>query len=129
VAHRSGLDSTDVRRRLVTAAHRMPDAAGRAMYEELEIEMAEMKAQTPVDTGALRSTGHVEPPVISGREIRVDLGFGGPAAPYAVIVHEDLDAHHPVGNAKYVERPLLESAPFLPERIGRRLNLAAIMGA
>lgn len=122
-------DATAVRRRLVTGAQRMPHAAGRAMFEELEIEMAEMKRQTPVDTGALRGTGHVEPPRYAGRDISVALGFGGPAAPYATRVHEDLEAFHAVGNAKFVERPLMESAPHLPERIGRRLNLLAIMGS
>jgi hypothetical protein len=61
----------------------------------------------PVDTGALRSTGRVEGG-LSGPAIlaRVTLDFGGPAAPYALIQHERLDYHHPVGEARYLVRGL-----------------------
>ena len=33
----------------------------------------------------------------------VEVYFGGPAAPYAYIVHENPNARHPVGNYKYLE--------------------------
>lgn len=34
---------------------------------------------------------------------------------YAVYVHEDLEAHHPVGQAKYLEQPDRENANELAE--------------
>lgn len=57
----------------------------------------------PVDLGTLRASGLVEPPIISGTKVRIVVAFGGPAASYAYIVHEDLEAHHTVGQAKYLE--------------------------
>lgn len=113
-------------RRLVD---RSPDAAGAALYVEAEIEMTEAKARTPVDKGALKSSGYVHPPQYRGREITVEMGFGGPAAPYAVYVHEDLDAwHKPPGQARFLASVVDESAPYLLDRVGRRLNLASAIG-
>lgn len=36
----------------------------------------------------------------------------GYSAPYAVFVHEDLEAHHPVGEARFLSRALRAGAPF-----------------
>lgn len=85
-----------------------------------EEEMREMKRRTPVDTGTLRSSGFVENPKwVEAHTLRVELGFGGPAESYAIYVHEDLEAFHRVGEAKFVERPLNESAPYFLERVMR----------
>jgi hypothetical protein len=40
------------------------------------------------DTGALRATGTVKHPRYGAADISVLMGFGGPAAPYAVYIHE-----------------------------------------
>jgi hypothetical protein len=53
----------------------------------------------------------------------VRMAFGGPAAPYAIKVHEDLEAFHRVGQAKFLESVLLESAPHLAQRVSRRIRL------
>lgn len=105
--------------------------AGAALFAEAQIEMAESKRRVPVDTGVLRASGYVNPPVagfglggggVAGT-VRVELGYGGPAEDYAVIVHEDLDAFHRVGEAKFLESVLNESAPFMAQRIAKRINL------
>jgi hypothetical protein len=108
-------------------AGRAPDAVGRAMFAEAQIEMTEMKRRTPVLTGALRASGKVSSPEYSGRTVRVPMSFGGPAAPYAIHVHEDLEAHHPVGQAKFAESVLLESAPYMAGRIARRILMEALV--
>jgi hypothetical protein len=111
--------------------------AGNALRAEAEIEMTEAKRRTPVDTGALRASGHVTGPV-EGTSARVEngvrsygrpvtvwsvtLAFGGPAAPYAVKVHEDLEAWHRVGQAKFLESVVMESAPHIADRVARRLG-------
>jgi hypothetical protein len=100
--------------------------AAAAGYQELEIEMAEMKQRTPVDTGALRSSGFVDLPKIGARDATITLGFGGPAIGYAVPVHENTEANHPVGQAKYMESVLVESEPHLAARIARRMDLAKV---
>ena len=82
-------------------------ALGAAIFQEAEAVMTISKEQyVPVDTGALRASGFVQLPVYTGKVASVTLGFGGPSAPYAVIVHEDLTKRHPVGQAKYLEIPL-----------------------
>lgn len=61
----------------------------------------------PVDEGTLRSTGRVTGPVAN----RVRLSFGGAAAPYAVIQHEDLELSHRVGEPRYLVRGLQRFRP------------------
>jgi hypothetical protein len=98
------------------------DRAIKALEFEAEIEMTEAKKRTPVDTGALRASGHVKPARRYGKDISVSLEFGGPSAPYAVYVHENLEAFHKVGQAKYLESVLLESAPYMGARVAKRMG-------
>lgn len=115
--------AADVLRRLQQVIHEAPTVVAQALFEEAEIEMTEARERTPVETGDLRRSGFVQPPEIDRDAVSVTLGFGGPAAPYAVYVHENLEAFHPVGQAKFLESTLLESVPHLPARIARRINL------
>jgi hypothetical protein len=91
---------------------RIPQAVKEACTQTLEQAAEEImtraKELCPVDTGALRASGHVQAPVDDAGGVSVELGFGGPAAPYAVYVHENLDAHHTVGQAKFLEDPLMQ---------------------
>lgn len=59
-----------------------------ALYKEGTRIMKESKMRVPVNLGVLRSSGHVQKPVVSGTRITVDLGYGGPAEPYALYLHE-----------------------------------------
>jgi hypothetical protein len=105
-------------RAIARLIRRLPEVAQRAMREEAEIEMTEAKKRTPVDTGVLRDSGKVE----QYGEFGVRWSFGGAAMAYAVYVHENLDVYHPVGQAKFLESVLMESTPYLPARIGRRMQ-------
>lgn len=109
--------------RLLAVADKVPNAAGAALYAEAEIEMKEAKRRTPVATGALRASGYVDQPNISRGDINVILGFGGAARAYAIEVHENLEAWHRVGQAKYLESVLWESEPHMLKRVARRLNI------
>jgi hypothetical protein len=112
----------DLQRRMEGLARGINGAAGQALREEAEIEMTEAKMRTPVDTGALRASGRVEGPRVSSDEVAVSLQFGDAAATYALYVHENLEAHHPVGEAKFLEKTLIESQPHMADRIARRLR-------
>jgi hypothetical protein len=79
--------------------------------EEHEKIMVLAKERTPVDTGALRASGHVIPAKISGNMVKSVGEFGGESAPYALIVHEDLTKHHPIGRAKFYESAMQEKTP------------------
>ena len=67
---------------------------------EAEHVMTAAKADTPVDTGRLRASGHVEGPSRTSQGIEVTLAYG---TDYAVYVHEIMGRHHPVGRAKFLE--------------------------
>jgi hypothetical protein len=101
-----------------------PVAAQQALRVEAEVEMAEAKERTPVRTGALRASGRVEP--LFGGGVR--WAFGGPSVNYAVPVHENLEIFHPVGQAKYLESVLAESAPYLVERVAARMRELLLRG-
>lgn len=115
-------------------------AAGKGLRLEGETVTTEAKRQTPVLTGALRSSGHVVGPSVGGRDSKgrfaantllVTISFGGPAGSdgpggvfvgYAIYVHEDLTAHHAVGNAKFLEIPLKAAKPGMVERIAAEIR-------
>lgn len=89
-----------------------------ALYQEAEEVMGKSKeAYVPVDQGTLRGTGHVQPPEIHGGRVWVELGYGGPAAPYALVQHEHLGYRHTVGRAKYLEQAVLDSVPGMSDRL------------
>ena len=135
----------DILARLGDAA---PDKLGDALYRQAEFIMTEAKRQTPVDTGSLRASGHVEPPVVNGTQVSVMLGFGGvaggqmnneqgPVGPgqfltsqgtrepgqYAIYVHENLNAQHPSGNAKFLENPMLATELSLSSKLATDLKI------
>ena len=95
---------------------------GRALYIEGERIMMVSKHLVPVDTGVLRNTGHVTLPERTDHGVLVVLGYGGPAAPYAIHVHERTNVPHKVGQAKYLETPAVEAAAGMPNRIRDRLK-------
>lgn len=110
--------------RLLGAAAGAPKALATTLFLEAHRILARSIRITPRDTGALRSTGHVEPPKVTSRGAEVVLGYGGPAAPYAVYVHEITTSYHePPTQAKYLEQPVLEATRGLSQRLGLSLKL------
>jgi hypothetical protein len=104
--------------RLRDASDRILRAAGAALYQEVEGVMTASKALVPVDLGVLRDSGFVTLPDRDQDGISVTMGYGGAASAYAVVQHEDLTLTHPNGGeAKFLEKPLLERAGGLAERI------------
>lgn len=97
-------------------------AMANALYEEAQGLITEAKEETPKDTGALRSSGHVELPQIEGTKVTVEAGFGGAAVDYAIYVHEDLEAYHTNGKAKYLEDPLNRRSRGMDDRIAEKMR-------
>lgn len=97
---------TAFQRKMFLAAGNGPAAVVEHLVVTAErILTASKTTYVPVDLGALRASGFVAPPLQSGTMIAVEMGFGGPSAPYAVVQHEDLTLRHRVGQAKYLEIP------------------------
>ena len=99
----------------IRAAAREAGAAWnpRVIGEEI---MADVKASrpghgVPVDEGTLRNSGRVTGGGGPAAMQRVALEFGGAAAPYALIQHENLQYAHPVGEARYLVRGLERWTP------------------
>lgn len=93
---------------------RAAQGAAEAAYLEAQYEVKLIRPHVPVgDTGNLRASGRAERLQDEGSGLAVAaVAYGGPAwstpgqwdnVDYAVIVHEDLAAHHPHGKAKFAE--------------------------
>ena len=125
---------------LLRALEHRPDdivrAAKSALFIEGEETITEAKRLTPVDEGVLRASGHVQlPEETADGGVEVRAGFGGPAGSgnqggetnekdvgYAVYVHEDLTARHPVGQAKYLEVPVNQRRAGFVERVVQHIR-------
>lgn len=100
-----------------------PERVGNALYDEMGIEEKEVVKRTPELSGKLRKTVHRIGPSVQGTTIAVLIVAGGPDAPYAMIVHEDLLALHTIGQAKYLESVIMESRAFIGARVAKRLHI------
>lgn len=114
---------TEIQRALDRIAKALPDQIEGALYKEALIETKESQRRTPVLTGALRASHVTKKPERSGNDYGVTIEVGGPSAPYAWHVHEDLDAYHKNGQAKFLESTLLESKPYMAKRVADRIDL------
>jgi hypothetical protein len=103
-------------------------AMGRALTEEAQMIFDESQRLVPVQYGALRSTGTIDGPKVTGNGVEVEIGYGGPASGgedvgYALYVHERLDVTHDTPTqAKYLEGPVAAAVPGMAGRIGERME-------
>lgn len=79
---------------------------GQALYREGAAIFEESQDEVPLDTGNLRASGKLDFPKIEGKDVVVEISYGGAAADYALYVHEDLEMNFRNGKkAKYLEDP------------------------
>lgn len=120
-----------MKRALQRFGEHAPAVVGQALYAEANSIMAASQPLVPVDTGALRSSGHVQAPVMTGSKVTVVMGYGGAAAPYAGLVHEKLSQRHASPTrAKYLEEPFRNRTAGMLGRIAGyvRQMLAGTVG-
>lgn len=118
----SGADSLIAK--IQTLAVEAPVKVGAGLYLEAQAILAEATKITPIDTGALRASGHVEHPTIDGLAIEVRIGYGGASAPYALFVHERLDLfHEPPTQAKFLEATMNAHAADFAGRLAVQMKL------
>ena len=91
---------------------------GAALQNEGEVIMTASKRDTPVDTGRLRASGHVQPYKRSGETVEVVLAYG---TDYAVYVHEITSNAHPVGRSKFLEANVNAAAAGIEAALAKRL--------
>lgn len=87
-----------------------PKALAVGMYAAANVVLNDAKDdKVPVDFGTLKGSGYVTLPDPNDRIPIIEIGFGGAAKDYAENVHEDLEAFHEVGQAKYLEAAMAEN--------------------
>ena len=52
----------------------------------------------------------------------VELTYGSTAVDYGIFVHENLEAHHPHGKAKYLEDPMVRQVNGISGRIADKVE-------
>lgn len=116
-----------MREKLEKVKRGLPHEIAAALYVETEVEVTEVKHRTPVRYGELINSVHQDGPHQEKGLIWTLIVAGGPAAPYAIFVHEDLTAFHKVGQAKFIESVIVESRPHMAARIAKRIELTRAM--
>lgn len=107
---------------LKSGKEKSPQAIAQAIWEEANMIFAKSQILVPVDTGVLRGSGGVSAPQMGNQGYFVDIFYGGPAAPYALYVHEIIgNYHNPPTQAKYLEQPLIEAMDGLQSRLKGRI--------
>lgn len=139
----------EMRSQIRRLATKLPNAAAKALYLEAEkVRTRSMQKYVPKNLGALHGSIAVSLPVIKQREISVEIYAGGPAAPYALAIHEHPSEHSPRSwqgkeageiksvrgkrpwvtapsggrGPKFLERPLREAANGMGDRIGEAIS-------
>jgi hypothetical protein len=117
--------------------------AAAAWQEMNNIKNVSME-RTPVMNGPLRASHVIIGPTFDQNSAEVSVGVGGPSAPYAVVVHEDLSVHHPGphapkrgqkgdrycgGQSKFLESAFNDAAPGSSVRMAARVGAAQIAEA
>lgn len=134
-------------RALRKIARQVPKDAQSALHIEAELIRTDSMRRTPVEFGTLRGSTVVRSDGALGESMTVAeegdfspaelppskatkdspeavVGVGGGASEYAVYVHENLQAHHETGEAKFLENAYNAAIPGMSRRIGQRLGAA-----
>lgn len=86
----------------------------RAMISVATRKLAVTQERVPIRTGKLKRTGRVSVRV-GAKQVMARIIYGDDKVKYAVYVHENLEARHKVGQAKYVESVIRETRNFAGE--------------
>lgn len=112
--------------RLSTLTRGIPEVSKEALSEEADLTIVQALPRTPLETGALRGSFRKSEAQVERNTVSVTVEVGGDEAPYAIFVHENLDAYHPIGQAKFLEQTVRERGRTFPGRMAERINLSRI---
>lgn len=80
-----------------------PPAAASTIYAFATRVMRESVKRTPTSTGELKDSAYVTMPSTTSTRLSIELGYG---SEHAVQVHEDTEASHDDGEAKFLQKAL-----------------------
>lgn len=124
---------------LLRGSDKAVDATRRALYEEAQIILGKAVRIVPFEHGTLAGSGMVHDPVVQGRDVLIEISFGGVAKDmkpvkkggsggmvnigYAKIQHDNYSFRHAVGRrAGYLKEPVEIAAKTLDERLAKRVS-------
>ena len=116
--------STDISKFLAglgKAKERGRAAARRALDRFGEHVLGDAQQLTPVKTGFLQNSATAEPAQDLGGKLTKEIGFN---ASYAAPVHERLDVHHAIGQAKFLSTAVERNAPKLADYVVNEVKKA-----
>lgn len=111
--------------RMVQAGTKVVPALGTALYTVGNLTMRISKNEAPFRYGILKDSGRVFEPSMSGDDVVVDMGFGGAAAKYALLLHDNKGGVHFRNGKKdhYLEDPLArEGASLLSGILAKKIQ-------
>lgn len=114
----------ELQRAFILAGEDAPRFAARALREEADEAFIMSQSIVPVRTGTLLTSGEVHGPFVKGSKVYADITYGGPAAPYAIYVHElppSKASHDYPTRWKYLENPVRLYARNMGERMTVRV--------
>lgn len=107
---------------LRTAPNDVKPLAEMALTEEAQVIFARSQRLVPVRHGILKASGMVSRAKSEGSDMHVDITYGGPAATYAMWVHELNHRHEAPTQRKYLQRPVEERTPNIPRNMAKRIE-------
>ena len=122
----------ELRRNIFNLIRALPDEIKQAMIVEETGTLELARSRTPVETGDLKKSGRLGDYTISGYESSLPIIFGEGLTSrnpdgYAIYVHENLQAHHPVGQAKFLESAVLDRILDKSKRMAANIKLERAM--
>jgi hypothetical protein len=100
-------------------AENVPEQLEAALKAEGDKLVEQVRERTPVSTGVLRDSFEA---TTERKRNKVVITIGTDV-PYAPHVHEDLEARHEVGDAKFLESVIDEAEPHLIRAVAKRIDL------
>lgn len=110
-------DDREFQRRMAEYFRRAPQEALAELHDSGEAIIADAQVHCPVEWGTLQGSGTVDDSRLDQGE--VTMGFN---TNYAAAVHENMDAHHSQGEAKFLENAVKRGVPKVGQRVAGRLQ-------
>ena len=108
-------------------SEKFPISVGIALEKEAKRIMQLSDKKAPRDTGALIASGKVGEAMKDANGVYVEFGYG---VSYAIPVHERTEGvQHKNGEAKFLEKAMLELAPGAGSRIAAEIANSVVEGA
>ena|SRR3990167_768171 len=109
-------------KKILQEIRRLAKAYPKAAMDAVREEALDLKRRSqlivPIDTGILKGSAFIEERG-EGRTFEATVGY---SANYAIPVHERTEVKHPVGEAKFLEKPFQATIANYFERLAARIR-------